>query len=172
MGDRRTPSAVIRSQIDLFLSASKTLGGTAIWMVGNRPDEERVVWPVLLGGRSCEATLQATAYPNDPELRFTIGLYWPDCIWRLDHDSMYKKHRNPLRDVQKNGLDPFVAGPHYHAWEDNRHLVRDRVRELPCARSMARRLSWAPSMRWFCGQTNLRMTTTQMVDFPRRRRLL
>lgn len=163
----------LRQRIDAFLAAKKTLGGTPEWVVGNRSEERRAVWPVMLNGRSAEATLQATAYPHEGTLRFTIGLEWPDCIWRLDFEPFYKKHSNPLAEITRLGVEPRLDGPHYHSWADNRHLVKGgRVDQLPVARSFKRIKKWDAAMRWFCGETKIVMTKAQMLDFPPRDRLL
>lgn len=163
----------IRKRIDAFLKARKTLGGTASWGRGNRDDERRAVWPVLLAGRSVGATLQATAYPHENTLRFTIGLECPDCIWRLDFEPYYKHHPNAHTEVVRLGVEPRIAGPHFHAWADNRHLVRGaRVGQLPVARAFKRIKKWDAALRWFCGETNIVMQKAQMLEFPRRDRLL
>lgn len=174
MKPKRSATRVdIRKRIDAFLAAKKTLGGTASWTTGNRADERRAVWPVLLNGQSVGASLQATAYPHESVLRFTIGLEWPDCIWRLDFEPYYKHHANAHTEVQRLSVEPRIDGPHYHAWADNRHLVRGaRIGQLPVARQFKRIRKWEAAMRWFCGQTNIVMPTSQMLDFPRRDRLL
>lgn len=161
------------SKIDAFLAAKKTLDGVVQWQPGNRIDERRALWVVLVAGKAVGATLQISAYPESSERPFTVGLFWPDCVWRLDYDPAHRKHRNPICDVQRRGLEPIVSGPHYHAWDDNRHLAKGhRVRELPCARALTKKMTWASAIRWFCGQTNVRMERHQMIDFPPRERLL
>jgi hypothetical protein len=83
-------------RIDAFLDATKTLDGIAKWTKGTGHGDVRAVWPIFLDGISTEGTLQVTAYPNDRGRRFTIGVFWPDCVWRLDHEHIETKHRNPL----------------------------------------------------------------------------
>src|SRR5260370_14819144 len=99
MKQKRATRLDSRGRVDAFLAAKKALGGTASWTTVNRPDQRRAVWPVLLMRRSAGATLQATAYPHESTLRFTIGLESPDCICRVDFEPYYIHHSNPHTEV-------------------------------------------------------------------------
>ena len=77
----------IADLVDGLLAAQKELAGEPVWRRGNRPDEDRLDWPVLISGETSECRVSVTAYPTSPDLRFTITLnYRGYNIWRVDHE--------------------------------------------------------------------------------------
>jgi hypothetical protein len=66
--------------------------------------------------------MQATAYPYEKALRFTLTLNIPQCIWRLDYDLGAESHRNPMDRLSMLDNQAVLWGPGFHAWKDNRYL--------------------------------------------------
>jgi hypothetical protein len=165
---------LLRRRIDAFLDAPKTLDGIARWTKGTGHGDVRAAWPILVGtSTEGEGTLQITAYPNERRPRFTIGVFWPDCIWRLDHELIETKHRNPLPQNPLNARHQIIAGPHVHAWVDNRPFIKGtRVIELPFAVPYTGTAKWPAALRWACGETKVKMRKEQMLDWPQRTTLL
>ena len=164
----------VASLVDAFLAHPKTLDGTPSWQPGNRPGERRIRWLVFLNGASCGATLDITGHPAEPE-RFMIGLSFPTHIWRIDHESRARApHVNPLDQIERLGVES-LPGPHFHAWADNRYLAtpKNLPADLLCARGFSSKIQGFPNvLRWFCGETNIRLEAGQMIDLPRRDTLL
>lgn len=174
MGLNPRTSQHIANLIDDLLAAEKTLAGTPYWRDGNRPDERRLDWPVLVEGQSVNCLISVTAYPNIGEERFTITLnYGGRCIWRVDYEPNYAHHINPPeRAVTLGGYD--IPGPHYHSWGDNRHHATpvSLPKELDCARELpSNARGWDNVFRWFCGEINVNQPD-EIPDLPRRTRLL
>jgi hypothetical protein len=160
--------------VDALLAADKELAGTAIWEAGNRIGERRLVWPVLIGGQLKGVNLNITAYPNSPPLQFGITLNVPPCVWRLDFEHPHAKHRNPLPDAERLG-GYRINGSNYHAWADNRHLATAATlpKELECARALPANIqTFEAGLRWFCGETKIRIRNEQMIEFPERTGLI
>ncbi len=163
----------VATLVEKYLAAEKELSGIPNWRAGNRDGEQRAVWAVLLGDVNA-GNLDLTAYPDEPSLRFTITLNLPPCIWRLDYDPDFKMHTNPPDRVPP--LDDFtIRGPNYHAWDDNKHLVNGS--SLPAKLKCARRLKenirrFDSALRWFCGETNIKLPVGPLIDLPPRSRLL
>ena len=149
----------VAAQVDAILAADKELFGEPFWRDGNRIGEEaRLDWPVLVAGESANCKLCVTAYPNIPQLRFTITLNWEDRnIWRLDHEVPDRPEINPiLRGHELSGLS--IKGPHIHAWADNRHAAT--FSSVPDPMLWKRPLpenvkGWDSAFRWFLGVTNV-----------------
>lgn len=163
----------LRRAIDQFMASDKTLDGTASWRRGNGHRDVRAVWPIFVAGKSTTATLQATAFPDDKGLHFSIGVHWDNCIWRLDHELMTEKHRNPLPQNALAARHHVISGPHVHPWSENRHYaVVGRPYELEFAEPYTGPTKWRSALRWACGEVNIRMAKNQMIDWPPRTRLL
>lgn len=167
-------TSYIADYADGLLKADKVLAGAEVWSDGNRPAERRLKWPVLVEGELVGVSLCITAYPAAPELRFTISLVVPPCIWRLDYDPPFKKHRNSLADGERLG-GFVITGPHYHAWTDNQHLAEPATlpKKLDCARKLPRNIqTFHSALRWFCAETNIRIPPERMIDLPAREKLI
>lgn len=163
---------------DALLAADKELSNPLpAWQTGNRQIEKRLVWPVLVEGEFVGLNLNLTAYPNDADYtdeRFTITLNLPPCIWRLDFDPPYKRHRNPPGYGEEMGAF-VVSGPSYHAWADNREFASPTrlPPRLRCARNLPSQIrSLRQAFPWFCDQANIRFSHEQMVDYPPRELLV
>jgi hypothetical protein len=171
-------SARLRRAIDDFMAADKTLGGTPSWQRGNGHNDVRAVGPIFRDGSSTGAFLQAIAYPNEKVPHVSIGVHWDGCIWRLDQVPMTEKHRNPLPQGILSGPYHIISGPHVHTWDDNRRfLTAGHVITLPHAEvyggpKFDRPQKWPSLLRWACGETNIKMAKDQMIDWPKRERLL
>jgi hypothetical protein len=163
----------IADVVDAMLAADKELAGMPQWDSGNRDGESRLVWPVLLQGRLVGITLNITAYPADPPLRYTITLNVPPCVWRLDFEHPYKRHKNGLSDGKRLGAY-VINGPNFHAWPDNRHLATPAIlpKKLECARAFDHAATFNAGLRWFCGETKILLRRDQEIDFPARERLI
>tara|TARA_R110002110_G_scaffold333142_1_gene544021 strand:+ start:445 stop:984 length:540 start_codon:yes stop_codon:yes gene_type:complete len=164
----------IADAVDAFLNSSKSLAGTAEWREGNGGHDFRASYVVLVNGEHVGAALDLTAYPNlatdRNDCRFTISLNCPHPIWRIDFEPLHKGHSNPLDRFNELG-EGTLFGPHYHAWQDNRHLATKRSlpKELPCARSLPAQIrKWEQAFRWFCGQTGITLPAGPVIDVPQR----
>ncbi|MEQ8246377.1 MAG: hypothetical protein RID42_01720 [Alphaproteobacteria bacterium] len=160
--------------VDGFLAAPKELAGAPTWVEGSRSGEMRSSLPILVNGESTNAEFCTTAYPEESGLRFTIVLqYRNHCIWRLDFEPDYKRHTNPADRVDSLGGEYSIVGPHYHAWNDNRHLsTRSTLPDMPCARSLPNAIRhWENAFRWFCGETMIAFHEP-VFELPPRGRLL
>lgn len=174
MGGKPGETGYIADYADSLLKADKMLAGAEAWAEGNRPGERRLTWPVLVNGELVGVHLCITAYPASAPLRFTIGLNVPPCIWRLDYDPPFKRHRNPLADGARLGAY-VITGPHYHAWPDNRHFATPGTlpRKLECARELPRNIqTFHAGLRWFCGETNIKIPSGPLIDLPAREKLI
>lgn len=164
----------IADKVAAFLLVEKELQGEQFWGPGNRDEERRISWPISVEGEMFGATLALTAYPDEPEQRFTITLNLPPCVWRLDMDPDYKRHRNPYDRGERLGTHT-ISGPNYHSWDDNRHLATpSRLPDkLTCARPLPTGFrTFERALRWFCGETKIILPNNQMVELPPRERLV
>ena len=148
----------IDTLIDDLLAAEKELAGEAFWSLGNRPDEQRLDWPILVRGETTNCRVSVTAYPNSPDSRFTITLNYENRnVWRLDFEPPDRIEVNPyLRGHELSNVTVF--GPHYHSWEDNRHEATPAAipEKLPWKRPLPPGVkSWESAFRWFLGETNV-----------------
>lgn len=154
-----------RKAVDAFLTAPKTLAGIGEWR--EFQGESRVRWQVALDDVPTDMFVEVIAYPIGQMQPFTIGLHWPPCIWRVDFEPNFKSHNNPIGDDWK--APRTIYGPHYHSWADNRHLAKpvrppsdlDWARELP-----AEIKRFEHAFRWFCGETNIVLENSQVLDLP------
>lgn len=167
-------SAHIARAVDQLLAARKTLSGIAEWKRGNPDHEFRAVYPVLAEGESLEASLNMTAYPGQPvegspDCRFMIGLFLPKCVWRIDFEPHTEAHPIPPDRVHLLDGVYMVRGPHYHAWADNRYLVKraSLPSELKAARALPPQIRrFEQAFRWFCDQTRIIVGPGQVLDLP------
>ncbi len=168
----------IAKVVDALLKADKSLDGEPPpWVEGNRRTEKRLLWPVAVDGSYIGLSLQITAYPNDPGYRgerFTITLNVPPCIWRMDFDPPYKRHTNPPDFGARTGTFT-VSGKSFHSWADNRHYAtKTRLPTvLGCARLLPPEVRhFRQALRWFCDETNSKILSEQMFDYPQRELML
>lgn len=169
MPNRGSSTRSLVETVDALLLADKTLAGEPSWAKGNRDGDFRLSMPVVIGDEMPGVTLQVTAYPNEPSLRFTITLNLPPCIWRLDFDPDTEVHHNPLDwPAQLGGYR--VRGPHFHAWEDSRHLTTAAtLPDLRYARAFPSNIkTFDSALRWFCGRTKIRLSGQQRITLPPR----
>lgn len=110
------------------------------------------------------------AYPNHHQLKFCLGIICLEkVVCRLDFE-LDATHTNGFF----RGELPFmVHGPHWHAWELNRHHVESikRYDKLPCADSFSAARKFDATLRWYCHQRNIEIGHHGIV-FPPRERLL
>lgn len=174
LSDILGPHDHVAALVDAFLAVEKHLSGVPNWVVGNRDAERRISWPIIINGQTSSPTLELTAKPNDHS-QFTISLCIPPCIWRLDFDPPSRgPHHNPL-DRAKGLGGAAIYGPHFHAWSDNRHLAtKMKLPDDPvCARQLPGNVRTFPNaLRWFCGETKIRLESSQMIELPQRTELL
>jgi hypothetical protein len=159
--------------VDELLTASKSLSGIPIWTNGNRQEELRFSWPVLIEDELHGCYVAATAYPDSRETRFTISLVFRGiCIWRVDYEHEHKRHTNPADRIVALGC-AVVAGRGFHAWSDNRHLATfaGLPKEMKCARPLPENIrGWENTFRWFCGETRIAQPP-KFPDWPTMTRL-
>lgn len=168
----------IADAVDGFLQADKALAGNAIWRDGTGDEDWRAAYVVLVEGEHVGAALDLTAYPQTPtnraDCRFTITLNCPQPVWRIDFDPPDKGHPNPIDRIGILG-EGMVFGPHFHSWQDNRHLATRAAlpRELSCARTLPPQIRrWEQAFRWFCGQTGISLPAGPVIGLPERDRLV
>lgn len=154
---------------DACIAARKTLAGahSPIWIRGRDPDEMRLKLPLEIAGELCGAFLVLMAYPEYHSLKFRLCLEFHDkVIDRLDFE-LDASHAN------KAGFGDLVHGPHWHAWEDNRHLagavtVYDK---LPIAVAFTNAQRFDAGLRWYCERRNIELGYHE-IEFPPRGRLI
>ncbi len=159
MSGESMPVDHIADLVDRLLSAQKSFAGSSPdWVEGNREEEVRFTWPVLINGESHACYVAATAYPNFRGERFTISLIFKNSnIWRIDYEPDFKRHTNPFDRASLLGSYE-VRGKSYHSWEDNRYLATHATlpKKFECARHLPENVQgWENAFRWFCGQTNI-----------------
>ncbi|HEY0832507.1 MAG TPA: hypothetical protein VGE72_01250 [Azospirillum sp.] len=158
--------------IDNYLRSAKRLAGVASWREGNGHEDYRLKWAVTIESEN-HGDLTITWFPNSPTERFKIVLALPPAVWRIDYDKN-DRHPNPLHNV--TGLPTgFVLGSHYHAWEDNRHLMKGNAPppRLHFARPLPLGIAGLDQcLRWFCQQVNISLDGTTVPPLPSADRLL
>ena len=164
----------IANLIDALLRAEKALVGIPEWREGTRSADERFDWPVLVGGETAECVVAATAYPQEPDLRFTITLNFRNHnIWRVDYEPSYRRETNPIVKGNPYSGD-MIYGPHCHPWDINRQDATPATipRLLRWKRPLPPQVrGWENTFRWFLGETNIAQPET-IPDLPRRTRLV
>ena len=164
----------IRVLADAFLETHKTLAGIGSWEQEHGDHGScRLVRPVQISGELPGHELVVKAYPRDKHLKFRIVLTMQRAIWRVDfaHDET---HPNPPGSPPE--LPSIIINePHYHSWADNRCLATQNVlpRDLNFARILSRRIKrFEQAFRWFCDQTNIRISLADIPELPKADTLL
>jgi len=159
----------LASLIDIFMAADKTAAGVGVWQAHDFTVEQRISWPLLVGGESSGYELQVCYHVGRKPLHFSIGVYSPKVIRRMDYDET-GGHTNPLGGP--NGTPLTVEGSHVHRWTDNRHLCT--ATSLPVRLRFAVALpsnlkSFENAFRWACGE--LKIQTPDVPSLPKPTRL-
>lgn len=175
MSAANSTTGSIASLVDQLLAASKSFTGIPLWNTGNRDEDERFVWPVLVNGETAECNVCGTAYPNLPELRFTITLnFRQQNIWRVDWEPEGRGGEvNPILPGHPHSGET-IWGPHCHPWDLNRHTVKGaQIPRLLIWRKPlpANVQGWDNTFRWFLGETNIE-PPEQIPALPGRKALL
>lgn len=165
--------ADIRDLVDQFLGIEKDVEGDPRWAQYDGSGEFRLRMPLSHKGQSLRGSLEIQAYPDAPEKGFSIGLYVPQCVWRLDHRD-HAVHTNPP------GFEPQLGnpihGPHVHRWTDNRAAATSRTLpdRLPCATpfDQPRTRQFDQILRWACAELNIAQGPLGMIELPPKTRLL
>lgn len=157
----------IRVVVDRLLRAEKTPTGQATWADEHREGDMRLLYPLLMDGEISDAILQIIAYPRSRSLRFRLNLLYGRAVWRLDYVED-EEHVNSFNRPDDLIIGPFT-GPHYHAWADNRRFATKS--SLPERLENARLLednlqTFSNTFRWFCGQTKIDISGTEVPDLP------
>lgn len=161
----------IRSLIDGFLRADKTLAGSARWEKAEEDVCHRWTQAVSVDGELPGIQFEIKAYSQEAELKFRILLLSPKCVWRLDYD--FDGHLNSL--VAPTLAGELIKGPHYHSWSDNRMFgTRTTLpRRLSNARPLPENVrTYHAALRWFLSETNIFAASVELPDLPRRETLL
>ena len=158
--------------IDRYLTSHKRLTGIAEWRTGNGHEDWRIKWAVRVEHED-HGDLTITWFPNSPVQRFKIVLALPPAIWRIDYDPN-DRHPNPFSTVPAlpQGI---IVGSHFHAWEDNRHLMKGGT--PPPRLHFARLLppdvrGLDECLRWFCQRVNISYDGMTVPPLPSADRLL
>lgn len=158
--------------IDEFLEAPKELGGIPKWRDMGAHDQHRLVIPLFLEGDSTGLDLEICTYPNTEPLRFGITLRMERCVWRLDY-SHTDVHPNSL-SAPPDIAGAILVGPHYHAWEDNRHFATHNAlpKRLLNGRVFSENIkTLEEALDWFCRKTNIIPPPPGLITLPARNRL-
>jgi hypothetical protein len=173
MAQGRQTADHVADLVDRLLRADKRLQGRPDWREGN-PGAMRIRWPLLVGTSISDAFLHLMHWPNSAEARFSIGLNYRVQIARLDFVPPHEWHDNPLDRARFLG-GARIRGPHYHSWQDNRHLATAAAlsRELTCARQLPAQIRrWDQAFRWFCGEVGIVLGDDPVIEPPPRSSLL
>lgn len=157
-----------------MLAADKILVGEAHWGA-LRGDKRALRWrkPCAIVGEVTEMELEVIAYPDDGELKFRIVLIYQKAIWRLDYvkDEAHVNSLNKPDDLPNGPINNY----HYHAWSDNRRFAT--MMALPSYLKNANVLprnvrGFDTAFRWFCGETNVTVSSLEVPILPNRTTLL
>lgn len=157
----------IADKIDKLLLAEKLLAGTPEFESSPRPNQFRWGGSLEINNEACGLKLWVDAQPDGFRQPFTITLNATTCVWRAEFVEMTSHLNNhpcpPTCDV---GL---IYGPHFHSWEDNRHLATPK--KLPNLLKFGKPLppniqGLENALRWFCGETNI-VINFNIPDYPR-----
>lgn len=167
------PAKDMRQEVAAFLIAEKRFEGDATWADQNDPHEDRCNWAVSVNGEVRSEVL-VNAYPTKQRQPCfgIILLYAGSAVWRVDYGYSIG-HTNPF--IQDNSIESIIKGPHYHSWDDNKHLVTGRAlpKHLPVARSLPNNIqSYDNCFRWFCSHVSISMSQIGPPVLPGRRALL
>lgn len=163
----------VRTEVDGFLAATKSLTGTGNWIACARDGERRLSRPLMIAGEVSDLTLTVIAYPRSSDLKFRIVLTYRRAIWRIDY-AFGEIHVNPRSGYAHLPKSP-IRQPHYHSWIDNR--VFATANSLPARLKNANVLpdnirTFPNAFRWFCGETNIMLGSDDMPELPKSDRLL
>ncbi|MFO1503563.1 MAG: hypothetical protein U1F39_07075 [Steroidobacteraceae bacterium] len=155
--------------VDSCMESPKTLAGSdgPSWQQGRDPDELRMKLPLQIAGEQSGAFLMIVAYPEYHSLKFRIGIeFHGKVVDRLDYEL-------DVAHANKAGFGDLVKGPHWHTWEDNRHLVGSIYKhdKLPIAISFTDAQRFDAALRSYCKKRNIEIGH-HGIEFPLRRKLL
>jgi hypothetical protein len=156
----------LRVLVDGALRANKTLVGYGMWSSDHRNHCRRWARAIEIAGEIHGMQIEAKYYLANATLKFRLLLTWGKCVWRIDFADD-EEHSNPLTAPAHPG--EVIAGPHYHAWADNRHYAR--ANSLPSTLRAARLLptdiaTFAGAFRWFCERTNIHIDDAEIPALP------
>lgn len=166
----RSPSQLV----DDLIAAPKEIAGSPSWKPTEfDPSEMRMVLPLLIDGVQTSAHVEIKAYPMAETLKFRILLIMEKCVFRVDF-SRDEHHVNSY-DAPADLAGLPLAGPHYHAWADNKRFCSRS--SLPDKLHNARLLpstcqTFDNVVRWVCGVLNIAQPRIGLIDLPRRTMLL
>lgn len=171
-----TSAAEFVSYIDAFLAAEKYLVGLGVrqdWRPGRDDGCWRVKYPIEVDGEQRGESLIVDAYPDRTPVEFYILIEFGQVICRVDFEPN-GGHTNDIWGPVPD-LAPLVSGPHYHAWELNKHYFKSTTRAIELHNAIAlpdnlRR--FAAVFRWFAAQNNIRLNGPLELDLPPRTRIV
>lgn len=146
----------LRSIVDDFLAADKTLAGTPEWTVELNRFVYRWVCPLAVNGELSGFDFTIKAYPHNSVFTFRIIVSYDKAIWRLDfaYDEPHTNSFNAPTDIAGN----IITDRHFHSWPDNRRFATAKA--LPAKLHNARNLpsnvqTFENALRWFCGEVRI-----------------
>lgn len=166
----------IRTQVDAFLSAEKTIVGAPQWNEAQRSGMRRMRRSLLQDGEAVDAFLESQAYLTAQRREFRhLIVFGGRCICRLDYAP-------EIDGAHFNGMDCPACYPvekaadlHYHTWEGNRHKATATTLPIRvnCAVNVhIDALDINKAFWWFCDQTNIKAVSADVPDWPPRDSLL
>ncbi len=148
-----------------YLSATKSLSGTPIWIAGSKDNQFRLKWPVIFrgtGGTHLEITYSSGA----PYLKYSMMLMVPPPVFRLDVGK-------ELTHMNHRPHPHMIRGHHYHPWELNSPEGRAAI---PKSLREALRYDGATDIRtafdWFCDMVGIASPSSELPEPPLRETLL
>ena len=137
------------------------------WQPGRDPDELRLKLPLEINGELSGSYLLVMTYPDHHNLKFRLCVELYDkVIDRLDFDPD-ESHANSA------GFGNLIEGPHWHSWNDNRHLSGSVTKydKLRIAVPFAEARKFDAALRWYCHRVNI-VLGQHGIDFPPRQKLI
>lgn len=152
--------------IDRFMDAEKVTAGIGVWQAHGNDGEHRIVWPLLVNDEASGHELKVCYHVGRKPLHFSLGVYCPRPIWRLDFDDL-KGHTNGFGCP--DGLPQTMEGPHVHRWIYNRKLCT--ANSLPTRLFYAAPLpanirSFENAFRWACAELKIQFAEVPVPPKP------
>lgn len=161
-------------EVELFLTARKSLPGKAVWRRGSRENQFRIVWPIEVDGEIAHdgPRLEIVYSASAPHLRLSVSLNIPPVIFRADVDETTRHTNHPPLPA---GVPREVFGHNCHLWADNR--PRKQTASVPAALPIARPLDkihagWPAAVTWVCVHGNIDFDERSLPGLPRKENLL
>jgi hypothetical protein len=160
------------AEVDLFFNEQKSLSDAwPVWKDSDNPSHWTATWPILDSNRVViERTRLVFTCKKSDTRRLSVSVLYKDSrVAAVDLVGPEERKDNPPM-ARHLGLPPFVLGPHFHLWEDNReHVSKNGMGELKMRRPTPTRLTTLPqALKAIVQPMNFMLTPEQLsFDVPR-----